>query len=84
MPIAIGVWRQHLPWRRRGGNFRFIFVQRSVAAATEIVSCAELNEKTTVASNDFPGIYRGKGCGHLRLGEPERATPKLQGLQLPA
>jgi len=68
---------------RHGSNYlRLIFVERSVAAAAKIVNSAELNEKTAVASDYFPRVYRGKICGHPKLrvaraGIPETRSPSF-------
>jgi hypothetical protein len=40
-------------------DFRLLFIETQMAAAAKIVRCTELNEKATIASNNFPGINRG-------------------------
>jgi hypothetical protein len=54
--------------RRNGYHLRFFLIERQAAAPAEIVSCAELNEKTTITSNDFSGIYRSESRGHQVVG----------------
>ena len=45
--------------RRRLHNFRLLFVERNVATTAKVIGCAELNQKTVIAPNNFPGINRG-------------------------
>ena len=35
-------------------NLRFLFVERSMAAAAQVIGCTELNEQAVIATNDFP------------------------------
>jgi hypothetical protein len=39
-----------------------------VATPAKVIGCAKLNEKAVVATNDLPGINRGKSGGHLQVG----------------
>ena len=39
-----------------------------MAAAAKIVGSTELDQQTTVAADNFPGIYRGKRGSHLGVG----------------
>ena len=71
---------RHWRW---GDDFRFFFVERSVTAAAEIVDGTELNEQAVVATDNFPGIYRGKSCGHLGLGVARAEALRGAGGQAP-
>jgi hypothetical protein len=59
------VMRHHLWRRRRRNNFWFVLIERTTATAAETIGCSELNQQATVATDNFPGIYRGKSCSHL-------------------
>jgi hypothetical protein len=62
-----------------GRNYlRLIFVERSVAAAAKIVDGTELNEKTAITPDYFPRIYRGKICGHPKLGVARAGIPETR------
>src|SRR5215475_13385814 len=48
-----------------------------MAATAHVIGCTELNEQAVVATNNFPGIYRGKSCGHLGFGSSQSVgTPR--------
>jgi hypothetical protein len=51
--------RRYQLWRGSLDNFRLFFVQAKMAATTEIVRGAKLDEQATVASYNFPGVNRG-------------------------
>ena len=51
-----------------------------MTAAAQIIGCTELNEQAVVATDNFPGIYRGKSCGHLGFGSSQSVgTPGASG-----
>ena len=65
-PIAI-CW--HHLWLGHGrNNFWLVLVQRSVAPPAKVVGSTELNQQAMIATDNFPGIYRGKCGGHLGVG----------------
>src|SRR5436305_10497036 len=68
MPWPVAVRWHHDRHRRGSGYFRLVLVLRRMAAAAEIVGCAELNQQAAITANHFPVIYRGKSRGHLGLG----------------
>src|SRR5215472_16531455 len=48
-----------------------------MAAPAEIIAGTELNELAVVATNDFPGVDRGKSRGHLGFGSCQSGgTPR--------
>jgi hypothetical protein len=49
-----------------------------MTAAAEIVSCTELNQQAMIAADNFPGVYRGKCCGHVGWELPERGQNLLE------
>lgn len=46
-----------------------------MAASAIVIDRTELNQQAVIATDDFPGIYRGKIRGHRVVGVPEPATP---------
>src|SRR5215467_4469504 len=66
--MAAPVRRHDLRNRGNDDNFGLVLVQRTVAATAKVVNGTELNEKAAIATNDFPGIYRGKGRSHVGVG----------------
>src|SRR5437016_617045 len=48
--------------------------------AAHVIGCTELNEQAVVATDNFPGIYRGKSCSHLGFGSSQSVgTPGASG-----
>ena len=75
VPTAHPGHRHHYWWHHHHWFGLGFLVQGRVAASAIVIDRTELNQQAVIATDDFPGIYRGKIRGHRVVGVPEPATP---------